>query len=38
MAIIIGDLHLKHKEPYFRNQQKFLDYLTEEFSNEVLIS
>ena len=35
--IAIGDLHLKKKEPYYKNNKKFLDYLNDKYPYETLI-
>jgi hypothetical protein len=35
--IVIGDLHLKDKEPYWEYQQKFLRWLNEEFSDRTIV-
>lgn len=35
--IIIGDLHLKNKEPYLSASKKFLDYLTEQYDDVNMI-
>jgi len=32
--IVIGDLHLKYKEPYWKAQKKFLNWLKSKFDNE----
>jgi len=32
--IVIGDLHLKNKQPYMKYQQKFLDWLLDEYSSD----
>jgi len=31
--IVVGDLHLRHKQPYMKHQEKFLEWLLDNYSN-----